>query len=65
MAGTFGHEADKLTMSSDIYDLSWRPNLEQLPKERCLVTGYSCRSQVKRFEGVKVKHPVQALLELV
>ncbi len=65
MAGTFGHEADKLTMSSDIYDLSWRPNLDQLPKERCLVTGYSCRSQVKRFEGVKVKHPVQALLELV
>ncbi|MCG9625106.1 FAD-binding oxidoreductase [Vibrio mediterranei] len=65
MAGTFGHEADKLQMSKDIYGLSWQPNLDKLPKERCLVTGYSCRSQVKRFEDVKVKHPVQALLQLL
>lgn len=65
MAGTFGHESDKLQMSKDIYGLSWQPNLDKLPKERCLVTGYSCRSQVKRFEDVKVKHPVQALLQLL
>ena len=62
MAGTFGHEADKLEMSKDIYALSWQPNLDALDKSRCLVTGYSCRSQVKRFEGVKTKHPLQALL---
>lgn len=62
MAGTFGHEVDKLTMSRDIFDLSWKPNLDKLDNERCLITGYSCRSQVKRFEGVKPKHPVQALL---
>jgi Fe-S oxidoreductase len=65
MAGTFGHESDKLQMSKDIYGLSWQPNLDKLPKDRCLVTGYSCRSQVKRFEDVKVKHPVQALLQLL
>ncbi|MCK6265096.1 FAD-binding oxidoreductase [Vibrio sp. ZSDE26] len=65
MAGTFGHEKDKLEMSEDIYKLSWKPRLETLPSERCLVTGYSCRSQVKRFEQVKAKHPLQALLELV
>ncbi|MDF2152357.1 FAD-binding and (Fe-S)-binding domain-containing protein [Vibrio sp. CAU 1672] len=65
MAGTFGHEVDKLAMSKDIYNLSWKPNLDALPNERCLITGYSCRSQVKRFEGVKPKHPVQALLTLV
>ncbi|PJC87788.1 hypothetical protein CSW98_01280 [Vibrio sp. HA2012] len=65
MAGTFGHEADKLQMSRDIYDLSWEPNLQKLPKERCLVTGYSCRSQVKRFEEAKLKHPLQALLILL
>jgi FAD/FMN-containing dehydrogenase/Fe-S oxidoreductase len=63
MAGTFGHEADKFEMSQDIYELSWKPNLHQLPKERCLATGYSCRSQVKRFEHTKPKHPVQALLD--
>ncbi|KUI99337.1 D-2-hydroxyglutarate dehydrogenase YdiJ [Vibrio sp. MEBiC08052] len=62
MAGTFGHEADKFEMSKDIYGLSWKPNFEQLPAERCLATGYSCRSQVKRFEQIKPKHPLQALL---
>ncbi len=65
MAGTFGHEVDKLQMSKDIYGLSWKPNLERLPKERCLITGYSCRSQVKRFEGVSPIHPLQALLQIV
>ncbi|WP_105901824.1 D-2-hydroxyglutarate dehydrogenase YdiJ [Vibrio gangliei] len=65
MAGTFGHEADKFDMSQGIYQLSWQPNLNRLDKERCLVTGYSCRSQVKRFEGLKPKHPVQALLALL
>ena len=65
MAGTFGHEVDKLQMSKDIYGLSWKPSLDALPKDRCLITGYSCRSQVKRFEGINVHHPVQALLQLI
>ncbi|WP_391089888.1 FAD-linked oxidase C-terminal domain-containing protein [Vibrio sp. NH-UV-68] len=65
MAGTFGHEVDKLQMSKDIYGLSWKPKLEPLDKERCLITGYSCRSQVKRFEEVKTKHPLQALLQIL
>ncbi|WP_162062876.1 FAD-binding and (Fe-S)-binding domain-containing protein [Vibrio taketomensis] len=65
MAGTFGHEVDKLQISKDVYALSWKPRLEELPAERCLVTGYSCRSQVKRFEHVKTKHPLQALLEVL
>lgn len=65
MAGTFGHEADKVQMSKDIYALSWQPSLASLPIERCLVTGYSCRSQVKRMEEVKPLHPLQALLRLI
>ncbi|WP_367988922.1 FAD-binding and (Fe-S)-binding domain-containing protein [Vibrio sp. NTOU-M3] len=65
MAGTFGHEVDKLEMSKEIYGLSWQPSLAKLPKERCLITGYSCRSQVKRFENLVTKHPLQALLQLV
>lgn len=64
MAGTFGHELDKYQMSKDIYDLSWSGQMDKLPKERCLVSGYSCRSQVKRFEQQKVRHPLQALLSL-
>lgn len=65
MAGTFGHEADKLQASRDIYGLSWRPNLEKLPADRCLITGYSCRSQVKRFEEIKPQHPLQALADIL
>ncbi|MGF1700376.1 FAD-binding oxidoreductase [Photobacterium makurazakiensis] len=64
MAGTFGHEKDKLETSRGVYDLSWQPNLEQLDPERCMATGYSCRSQVKRFEHIKMKHPVQVLLQV-
>ena len=62
MAGTYGHEADKVETSKAVYDLSWKANLKVLDKDRCLVTGYSCRSQVKRFEGEQLKHPLQALL---
>ncbi len=65
MAGTFGHEQDKLETSKAIYHLSWGPKLSQLPKERCVVTGYSCRSQVKRLQHEKMRHPVQALLQLL
>ncbi|MDD9196299.1 FAD-binding and (Fe-S)-binding domain-containing protein [Aliivibrio sp. S3MY1] len=62
MAGTYGHEADKLESSKAIYDLSWKGNLANLDKERCLISGYSCRSQVKRFEGEQLQHPLQAIL---
>ncbi|USD64125.1 FAD-binding and (Fe-S)-binding domain-containing protein [Vibrio sp. SCSIO 43136] len=65
MAGTFGHEVDKLEISQDVYGLSWKPRLTELDKQRCVITGYSCRSQVKRFEGVSLKHPLQALLSYV
>ncbi len=65
MAGTYGHDAAHLQDSRDIYQQSWGPALARLPKERCLVSGYSCRSQVKRMEGEKLRHPLQALLELL
>lgn len=65
MAGTYGHDARMVEHSKNIYALSWAEPLSRLPHERCLVTGYSCRSQVKRIEGEKLKHPLQALLELV
>lgn len=62
MAGTFGHEIDKLELSQGIYELSWQTHLKKLPQTHCLATGYSCRSQVKRFEKQTLKHPLQALL---
>lgn len=65
MAGTYGHDASQFETSKAIYAMSWQKTLEFLPKDQCLATGYSCRCQVKRFEGVKLLHPVQALLHIV
>ncbi|MFB1075473.1 FAD-binding and (Fe-S)-binding domain-containing protein [Vibrio diabolicus] len=55
---------DKKSTSEAIYQLSWKTNIKNLPTERVLATGYSCRSQVKRFEGEVVRHPVQVLASL-
>nr|ELR5255863.1 FAD-binding oxidoreductase [Providencia rettgeri] len=65
MAGTYGHEVANLENSKGIYNLSWKGAMASLPKERCLSPGYSCRSQVKRMENTVIKHPIQALLEIV
>lgn len=65
MAGTYGHESKNLADSKGIYALSWQQALQKLPSARCLTTGYSCRSQVKRMEGQGLRHPLQALLDLV
>lgn len=65
MAGTYGHEVRNLDSSKGIYALSWQPAMAKLPQRRCLSTGYSCRSQVKRLAGEGIRHPLQALLEIV
>ena len=65
MAGTYGHESQNLENSLGIYELSWHPQLQKLPRQRCLATGFSCRSQVKRAEGNGMRHPLQALLEMM
>ncbi|HEY2455258.1 MAG TPA: FAD-binding and (Fe-S)-binding domain-containing protein [Scandinavium sp.] len=65
MAGTYGHEVKNHANSLGIYALSWQQAMQRLPRNRCLATGYSCRSQVKRVEGSGVRHPLQALLEIM
>ncbi|MBA4501812.1 D-2-hydroxyglutarate dehydrogenase YdiJ [Marinobacterium marinum] len=63
MSGTFGHESENLQRSKDIYELSWRGIVNEPENTGKLVaTGYSCRSQVKRFDDQQLPHPVQALL---
>lgn len=63
MAGTYGHEAEQLETSKIIYSQSWQTKLAQDNRPTPLATGYSCRSQVKRFDRRTVLHPVQALLQ--
>ena len=60
MAGVFGHEAESQEMSTALFNMGWRPKLESGgPVYRC-ASGYSCRSQAKRF-GHTLTHPVQVL----
>ncbi|WP_088240251.1 FAD-binding and (Fe-S)-binding domain-containing protein [Calothrix rhizosoleniae] len=63
MAGIYGHEAEHYDTSKDIYQLSWAKHLPSNPEERqyILATGYSCRSQLKRFAGWTPLHPIQVL----
>lgn len=63
MAGTYGHEADQKDKSLGIYNLSWQTAIARYPRDRIMATGYSCRSQVKRIEQFKPRHPLQCLLE--
>lgn len=61
MAGTYGHEAEHLENSTGIYNLSWQTAAKVSQNEEIVVTGYSCRSQVKRFEKYRPKHPIEVL----
>lgn len=63
MAGTYGHEAKHQAMSEHLYGLSWKRHVAAAPDPaHLLATGYSCRSQVERLDGVELPHPAQALL---
>jgi FAD/FMN-containing dehydrogenase/Fe-S oxidoreductase len=62
MAGTYGHEKANLDNSKGLFELSWESKLETLSSEQVLATGFSCRSQVKRFSDKKARHPVEAIL---
>jgi len=63
MCGVYGHEAEHLTESRGIFELSWRPHLPKDAGEsgRVLCTGHSCRSQVERFAGLHAEHPAEVL----
>lgn len=63
MAGTFGHEKANQEISAELYRMSWQEKVQLYPTT-ILATGFSCRSQVKRFDKVKVKHPIQIVAQL-
>ncbi|MBD8094585.1 FAD-binding oxidoreductase [Pseudomonas fluorescens] len=66
MSGTYGHETKNVGTSMVIYSQSWAQLVAKFNASgRLLADGYSCRSQVKRQDGVTVLHPLQALLAVV
>ena len=62
MAGTYGHEARNRASSKVIYGQSWAHHIAGATDNALLADGYSCRSQVKLIDGVRLRHPIQALL---
>ncbi len=63
MSGTYGHETANVETSKKIYDLSWGKIISNPANAgKLTATGYSCRSQTKRIDDVKLPHPLQALL---
>jgi FAD/FMN-containing dehydrogenase/Fe-S oxidoreductase len=62
MAGTYGHEVENRATAERIYGLSWaKPVSEKGRTGRLLADGYSCRSQAKLIDGVRLPHPVEIL----
>ncbi|MGN6651469.1 D-2-hydroxyglutarate dehydrogenase YdiJ [Trinickia sp.] len=75
MSGTFGHETRNVETSKTIFEQSWarhvdawvRPNEAISPTgepPELLATGYSCRCQVNRLRGRRLRHPIEALLDV-
>src|SRR5690606_24620893 len=63
MAGTYGHETINVETSKKIYHFFWSEVVgNPLNKDRLVASGYSCRSQTKRIDEVKLPHPLQVLL---
>ncbi len=67
MSGMYGHEAHHRNESQALYEASWKRQLPpaQEDRSRFLAAGYSCRSQVERFDGRPLAHPAEALLAVV
>ena len=64
MAGAFGHETVHYDESKGIYEQSWKTKLSDA-NPPIVATGASCRSQVQRFEGRQIAHPLQFLSRLL
>lgn len=62
MSGTFGHEKNNRETSAKIFEQSWKAAVSSKENQDILsVTGFSCRSQVKREAFTKLPHPLQLL----
>ena len=67
MCGVYGHEAEHLENSRDLFESSWAKGLKNAVNSGLapVVTGYSCRSQIKRCRTESTpslpKHPLSEL----
>ena len=59
MSGVYGHERNNRDRAVKLFDMSWA---DKKPTE-ALVTGFSCRCQVKAVQGQRPQHPIEWLAE--
>ncbi len=67
MSGTYGHESRNAATSRAIFEQSWGRIVDTAvdhPGE-LLASGYSCRSQVARLRGQRLRHPIEVLLDVL
>ena len=64
MAGLFGHIAKNHDETYAVYEKNWKGEIAKRDFDKCLITGFSCRSQVLRMEGKKANHPLFVLEKL-
>lgn len=62
MAGLFGHQTANQDISATLYTQTWREVVENTDEGHFMATGFSCRSQVKRFSQMRARHPAEVLL---
>ncbi len=63
MGGLFGHQKEHKQLSYDIWDIHWATHK---PSESdSLTTGYSCHSQAKRIEHIKLRHPLEVIASTI
>lgn len=65
MAGLFGHMVGNQKETYAVYERNWKGEIQKRDFDRCLVTGFSCRSQVWRMEQKHAQHPVYVLERLL
>ena len=65
MAGLFGHMAKNQDETYAVYNKNWKDQIQKRDFDHCLITGFSCRSQVLRMEGKEANHPLFVISDLL
>jgi hypothetical protein len=64
MAGSFGFERDKHTLSQKIGELAVFPAVRAAARDTCIVSdGFSCREQIEQATGRRVWHSAEIIAE--
>ncbi|MBZ4689299.1 MAG: Fe-S protein [Cereibacter sp.] len=63
MAGLFGHQRRHQKVSRRLFEISWRPQLEDAAE--VMATGFSCRCQSERLANRALPHPLGIVARLL